>query len=210
MHYTMTKTEIKQNKLDMVEWLVSRPTWGESWRKYYTSKLITAARLTGGELVEVEKKHMETSFCFGYGMNGCDFENEQPDAMRAARDARNNFKFFLRENLEGIKEELKWLRSRLRNLRFFGEVPYLVVITTPNQTYIQDINRNSSYCNCHSEEQALRYAGEGAALRKLTEEDIRILIAAQKVRLEDIAKRCKTYWKRFGGSKLRTWSYLRD
>lgn len=209
-HYTMTKAEIKQNKLDMVEWLVSRPTWGESWRKYYTGKLLTAARLTGGELVEIEKCHIETRFCFGYGYNGADFDNESPDAHRAAASAREDFHFFLRENLEDVKRELKWLYTRRRELNMWGCRRCIVVVTTENQIFVQDIDEYSAYYGYRTEAEIKARCGENAIIRELTEQDINILIAAHKVRLADIAKRCKTYWKRYGGSKLHTWTYLRD
>ena len=206
----MTKTEIKQNKIDMVNWLVSRPTWGESWRKYYTGKLITAARLTGGELVEIEKCHLETRFCFGYGYNGADFDNESPAAHRAATNARDSFPFFLSENLEGVKRDLKWLYTRKRELNYFGVRKYLVVVTTENQIFVQDIDEWSCYYGYRSEAEIKARCGENTIIRELNEQDINILIAAYKVRLADIAKRCKTYWKRYGGSKLQTWTYLRD
>lgn len=210
MYYNMTKNEIKQNKLDMVEWLVSRPTEGERWRKYYNGNVLTAARLTGGELVKIEKLHMETSFCYGYGMNGCDFDNDHERAARCCDAVRDSFYWFLEENLRECKRSLKWLRSRLEYLSMFGDTPYLVVITNDRQTYVQDIDKFSHYLQYMSEENALKYSGENATLRKLTKRDIEILIAAYKVQLADIAKRCKTYWKRYGGSKLHTWTYLID
>lgn len=206
----MTKAEIKQNKLDMVNWLVSRPTWGEKWRKYYTGKLITAARLTGGELVEIEKLHMKKRFCFGYGQNGCDWDNDYERAARCRDAIRTNFYWFLEENLKGTKHTLKWLYNHRRELGMWGDRRYLVVITNDRQIYTQDIDKWSHYLPYMSEENALKYSGENATLRKLTKRDIEILIAAYKVQLADIAKRCKTYWKRYGGSKLHTWTYLID
>lgn len=209
MYYTMTKNQIKENKHDMVEWLVSRPTWGEKWRKYYNGKLITAARLTGGELVEIEKCHMETRFCFGYGYNGADFENEAPSAHRAATRARDSFPFFLSENLEEVKRVLKWLYTRRRELNMRGDRRYLVVVTTDTQIFATDVD----YWGCfgyRTEAEIKTRCGENTVIRKLNEQDIAILIAAYKVQLADIAKRCKTYWKRYGGSKLTTWTYLRD
>lgn len=209
MYYNMTNAEIKQNKLDMVNWLVSRPTWGESWRKYYNGSILTAARLTGGELVEIEKCHMETRFCFGYGYNGADFENESPAAHRAAARARDSFPFFLSENLEGVKRDLKWLYTRRRELNMWGDKRYLVVVTTVNQIFATDVD----YWGCfgyRTEAEIKARCGENTTIRELNEQDINILIAAHKVRLADIAKRCKTYWKRYGGSKLTTWTYLRD
>lgn len=133
MYYNMTKTEIKQNKIDLINWLVSRPTWGETWRKYYTVKLITAARLTGGELVEIEKCHMERRFCFGYGYNGADFDNDQDRAERCCDAIRDDFYWFLEENLKETKRKLKWLRSRLRYLSIFGDKP-----KNPVQSFIFD------------------------------------------------------------------------
>jgi hypothetical protein len=206
MYYNMTKAEIKQNKLDMVEWLVSRPTWGESWRKYYTGKLITAARLKGGELVEIEKKHMKKRFCFGYGYNGADFDNDQDRAERCSDAIRDNFFWFLEENLQECKRTLKWLYHMNPDCAW----KYPIVVTCDRQIFVQDIDKYSCYHGYRDESEVYSRCGADATIRRLTREDIAILIAAYKVQLADIAKRCKTYWKRYGGSKLHTWTYLRD
>lgn len=206
----MTTTEIRQNKADFIALQVSRPTWGESWRKYYEKKTLTAARLIYGELVEIEKKHMKTDFCFGYGMNGADFDDEAPDAWRAAKSCRDSFPFFLSENLEDTKKTLKWLRKGLRNINCECEWNYLVVVTTPVQTFVSEIDRYSCYWGYRSEEEIMQRCDNQAEIRRLSVGDIRLLIAAYKAQLADIAKRCKSYWKRYGGSKLNTWAYLRD
>lgn len=206
----MTNEQIKQNKADFIALQVSRPTWGEKWRKHYEKTTLTAARLICGELVEVEKKHMKKDFCFGYGYNGADFDNEAPDAHRAARDCRDSFPFFLSENLEDTKDMLKWLRKGLRNIICENEWNYLVAVTTPVQTFVSEVDRYSCYWGYRSEEEIMQRCGENTEIRRLTVGDIRLLIAAYKVQLADIAKRCKTYWKRYGGSKLNTWAYLRD
>lgn len=206
----MTPTEIRQNKADFITLQVSRPTWGESWRKYYEKKTLTAARLLAGELVEIEKKHMKTDFCFGYGHNGADFDDEAPDAWRAAKSCRDSFAFFLSENLEDTKRTLKELREGLRDLLGECEWRYFIVVDTMSHTFVTQIDKN--YCGlCYSSEAEIMQRFDGkASIRRMTVGDFRLLIAAYKAQLADIAKRCKTYWKRYGGSKLHTWTYLRD
>lgn len=207
---TMTPAQIKKNKADFIALQVSRPTWGEKHRKFYEKRTFTAARLLGGELVEIEKQHMKTDFGFGYGHNGADFDDEAPDAWRAAKSCRDSFAFFLSENLEDTKRTLKELRDGLRDLLGGCDWRYFVVVDTLSRSFVTQIDQN--YCGlCYSSEAEImrRFDGQ-ASIRKMTVGDFRLLIAAYKAQLADIAKRCKAYWKRYGGSKLNTWAYIRD
>ena len=206
----MTNEQIKQNKADFIALQVSRPTWGEKWRKHYEKTTLTAARLICGELVEVEKKHMKTDFCFGYGYNGADFDDEAPDAWRAAETCRDSFAFFLAENLEDTKRTLKELRAGLLDLLGGCDWRYFVVVDTLSHTFVTQIDQNYCGLSFGSEEEIMQRFDGNASIRRMTVGDFRLLIAAYKAQLADIAKRCKAYWKRYGGSKLNTWAYLRD
>lgn len=46
--------------------------------------------------------------------------------------------------------------------------------------------------------------------RELTAADLDILARGVRTQIADLTARCKTYWKRFGASKLNTWTYLVD
>jgi hypothetical protein len=43
-----------------------------------------------------------------------------------------------------------------------------------------------------------------------TEQDLEIIKKGVQAQLENLKKRCAAYWKRFGGSKLKTWTYWAD
>ena len=40
--------------------------------------------------------------------------------------------------------------------------------------------------------------------------DLELIIAALKRKAENVRKRCLSYWKKYGASKLNVWTYYRD
>ena len=47
-------------------------------------------------------------------------------------------------------------------------------------------------------------------IREATKEDLLLIIEVYKQQIENFKKRLNTYLKRYGLSKLRTWTYLVD
>lgn len=151
-----------------------------------------------GGLVTFDKPKIETNFCFGYHDSMTDTESYD-----AANDACENFgeKQFLKENLADMQEVL--------NL-FEGKKKYSCQST--KHLYF---SRKYSGSNIYSivfldeydaKDKAWRFDG----LTKASDENFQKCYAAQKQEYEKFEKRLKSYLKRYGTEKLRTWTYWAD
>lgn len=78
----------------------------ENSRKYVkwlkNTYLDSLTELTSGEIVEIEKPKIKTSFCFGYGFCGVSSQEQMNEASDLAERARKSEKFFISENLKQI------------------------------------------------------------------------------------------------------------
>ena len=199
----MTKEQIKQNKAAYIAQKMKKED--ESWRKYYTQRVLTAARLTQGELIRIDKLYLETRFCFGHGQNGISTEEEERRANEAAHAITESERWFTAENTAPAEESIKALQACQ-----FDSCKYRIVVTVDGESHLDWVDvYGCGFANMEKAQEHYNRFGK-ATVRRLLDEDIPALVAAYKVQLEDIKKRCKTYWKRYGGSKLHTWSYLVD
>lgn len=188
----MSKAELKDGK---AAWLALSENWESA--DYQKRKCLTSLVLTGGERVLIEKPSMKTSFCFGYGQNGISTEEDFQDAA-AARDSMNQFSAFLAANLRGLKEELQELLDGKLVSYCCQKYTKVVYVRTWRDERRYEVTWRSEYQTPFAEE------------RLLTPVDLHILARGKQAQIADLEKRCKTYWKRFGASKLHTWTYLVD
>lgn len=193
----MSAAEIKSSKAELVE-LLRKNGVRESTVKYYESETLCAVRLTGGELIRIEKPRIKTDFCFGYGQNGVSTEEDYRDAESARQQSRT-FDYFLAENLEGLKKDLKALEEgKLKVWEFGTEYTRSVIV---RETYTPGLAETDWRPD---------YSEKRPTERNLTLADLRILARGKRAQIANLEKRCRAYWKRFGSSKLHTWTYLED
>ena len=161
----------------------------------------------GGELYGIEKPSIKTSFCFGHGYCGITTEEEEDKADAMARKARESREYFIKENLEQVNEWIKQLKEILEQMQLDwaeGSHP-LYMIETGAHYYSQ------------SEDCRLRYYSivntfDGVSRGKICNDTelLEKLIAGYEQVKEDFIKRLNTYLKRYGLSKVESWSYLSD
>lgn len=165
----------------------------ETNRKYLTwlrkSYLDSLIRLSNGKIVEIEKPKMQTNFCFGYGW--VDPNGEEEDAAdKMAEYAKKSQEYFIKKNLEQVDK----LIERANNAGYKG---YLW--SSGNLIY------SVSFMDEYRRMTAFNGKGE-----ELTEEDKTTYINALKDCKARFEKRLQSYLKRYGMSKIRTWSYVID
>lgn len=164
-------------------------------REYLMGDIFDVAILSNGYMVEVEKHSIETSFCFGYGMNGVSFGNDDEDAERARQHAATHESYFIKKNMEKVEQYIKWVEDcediRLR-VKYYN---------SPENSVVRDLE----FLDDH------HYANQrDTHLPKLTEEDRAVVLEVLNAEKANFEKRLQTYLKRYGLSKLNTWTYLRD
>ena len=182
----LNKKEIKTKKDELKQKYINEvisTVFKENMRKYFNNTISQIVELKNGSLVCFDKPKIETRFCFGYNeLDHEDYENTQ--------NACSNFteSGFLNENLKELYHNLKLLKNE--NIYIIRQYPSY---NTLCKDWINEKTLNDYYSNVES--------------IKLDEDDIKILIEAQKEEIEKFKKRLNVYLKKYGTSKLRTWTY---
>jgi len=161
----------------------------ERWRKYYEDYIGGLVKLEDGRIVCIRKPRIETNFCFGE--SGYDSE----EANNSVTKALSSEDYFRAENLKALDAVIAFL-SRDRN----GEIAYNSFAAVENEE-----PGVAHYVTYH---RSVYSAGKEPA--EVSEEDReRILEGYQRVRAA-FEKRLNAYLKRYGLSKVRSWTYWRD
>lgn len=168
----------------------------ENSRKYVkwlkNTYLDSLTELTTGEIVEIEKPKIKTSFCFGYGFCGVSSQEQINEASDLAERARKSEKFFISENLKQIDVQIKEAEDETRN------------------GYLFETGLDGFYTvGFMSEYKHSMYCGDKPH-KVISADDRAGYIVALKKCKERFEKRLQTYLKRYGLSKIESWSYLRD
>ena len=161
-------------------------------------KISSIRKLSNGGLITWEKPQINTSFCFGY-MG----QSDEGDAQQMAQNAKKNEDYFLSENLGIFDVTIKKIKSTLKE-------------NNENKLYIyKEYPRDSvnlwgftvlSFSEFIYQNERKIYND----IQEASDEDIRTILAAEKEERKKFEKRLKTYLKRYGLSKVKTWSYWQD
>lgn len=169
-------------------------------------------KLAEGRLVPIAREGLEKSFCFGYGWNGVDDDDSSEKAHEAAEKARTDGEYFANENL-----------ARLRDMIARLNLPYGERL--PEDCSTKFCWLENSYANKnHWSVRVLRVAHDSPScldwheerlykegkLIPLSDDDRARLLTGYRMALEQREKRVKSYLKKYGTSKLKVWTYLRD
>jgi hypothetical protein len=140
-----------------------------------------------------EKPTIRTRFCFGYGQNGISTDEEFEDAVEARRNASTK-EYFFAENLAIFDDLENMLNDDTTKLYSVGQYDGTV---------------NLSGVKSDEEE---RIFGKifGVIKSELTPVDRLMLKRELENQKKMFIKRLETYWKRYGASKFKTWTYLVD
>jgi hypothetical protein len=150
-------------------------------------------KLEDGGYYCFEKHSINTHFCFGYGQNGISTEEDYNDALAAKKNASEK-DYFFQENLS-IFDDLENL------IKYDGKV-YSINRYSDN---------NANLRNLTSDEEEKKWGKiHGTIVSELTPIDRLNLKIELKIQKEKFNKRLETYWKKYGSSKLKTWTYLVD
>lgn len=186
---------------------IYRQLWRDDTKQYeYMRKNIsTAVKLSNGMIVRFEKPRIKTSFCFGYSDFGQGYTEEEANEMCKVAHTKEAF---FRENLSDLNLDISTLEKLVENGNHAGGVAYVVnchanndrivaVYTTPYYgEFLQWRAKTPGYRDLLSEE--------------FTREDLRNILEALRSERGKFAKRLEAYWKRYGDSKFRAWSFWAD
>lgn len=172
---------------EYLERMALRGLSGEKWEKYFREKVAWLVKLSDGTLFEIEKPSIETHFCFGE--RGYDYD----DAVHAACEARTNEDLFRIRNLRAINDKI----AELENGPDPGCKMWVNVVYGVSADYVNHGDEwHMELVNCKTHE--------------LTKEDRDAIRAGYEIVKEAFEKRINTYLKRYGLSKVRSWTYWVD
>lgn len=158
---------------------------GPKWEKYLRSKVAWLLKLADGTIHAIEKPSIETHFCFGE--SGYDFDEKVAEAA----EARTNADLFRIRNLRDLDE-------KIRTLKDGPDDGYYVWLTVWNGV--------SDYLNIGRwwQKEAVDNPVE------ISEEDRKRLLEGYEIVRDGFAKRIDAYLKRYGLSKVHSWTYWVD
>ena len=214
---TTTATQKPQNKPQKLDKALVRELYeaqysSEKTLAYHVDDVAAVAVLPAGDVVTVNKRRIETSFCFGE--SGYDMD----DAIEAAEHARTSEAYFKRENMEHYTKQIADYEAILN-----GESTWHVLII--NEFWNQKpgcVLRKPYFCrlgdvveacggSCYVEELPGReLTVNGYNGRIATAEEIRLILDATKAAAAAHEKKVDAYLKRYSTSKVHAWTYWRD
>lgn len=148
--------------------------------------------LSDEKIIPLDKPRISTDFCFGYGMYLRSSEEESDHANKLAAKILNDEKFFINENLKELEKYLKILKSSrpIYIVKKYSESDLIYGWTNGIREGEENrLGKDIYICNVINQ-------------KKLIE-------GYEKV-ITDFKKRLNTYIKKFGLTKVNSWSYLRD
>ena len=159
-------------------------------RDYCIKEVSNELKLTSmnGFIVFI-KQRINTSFCFGY--YDYDASTVEP-TVNAAKEMSSNVEEFIRKNLAKFDDELKLYTSNEKLYlcpRRYDCCSNIYNITTDDECYL-----NNQY----------------EKLVEINKEDRQNLIEKTKEEKAKFVKRLNAYLKRFGLSKVHSWTYIID
>lgn len=168
---------------------------GSDMHKYCVNKASDAVVLESGMIFIFEKPSIEKDFCFGYRLSSVDTQ-EYDEANEMAYSVQNDggayFKAYNLRSFERFEDELNEVAECPEN--YFVQASYSGEVKVCS--HFQDACRYRYDFGKLPENTALLTAADVENLKKVN--------ASEKAKFE---KRLNTYLKKYGTSKLRSWSY---
>lgn len=180
---------------------------------FCVNKVAAVAVLPSGEIITVDKQSIEKDFCFGE--SGYDYD----EAQNAAAHARKSESYFKAQNMKHFNEWLKDLdeaRTMSGNYALvIGSKQYTGQTEDCKLAFVEFVRLpdliDACGGSCYLEElPGKMLTVRGCERRVATPEEIDLITDAYKQARAAHEKKVDAYLKRYGTSKVNTWTYWRD
>ena len=192
----MMKKELKERYKELV---------GAHWNgdqkmvNYLMKDYCVLFEIDGG-IAHIDKPSIKTRFCFGYHLNryvSKDFD----DARDMANYAAKSVEYFKKENLKDLEYWIGLLKECKE-----GHTTRVACVGNHYSTKSEGLKRLVFLSSWELEEPTC----QNKEVRRLTEEEIDTALEAYEKAKVLFEKRLNTYLKRYGLSKVDTWTYWAD
>lgn len=158
--------------------------------------------LEDGNYCTIDKPTIETRFCYGFGYCGVSTEEEDKQARDMAHHAATSQEYFIRKNLEGLDRQIEQINDK--TLYGYTYIGY-------NKMNEDSHYRSYSMVDLHDTPEYAPYRWNNLRnLNVLTDKEREAIAAGLEEVRAAFVKRLNTYLKRYGMSKVHTWTYLVD
>jgi len=183
----------------------------KSMLDYCRKEFSGAVRLQNGGILYFEKPSIKTEFCFGYST--CGQGAEYDEANNAARSARTEG-YFLHANLDEMDERIRALELNCCypegewNGTYDNLTWYIQRKSYCSQKEELNLFEFRAWREYDVENEPWRYTP--GSYEKMSDADRMTILGGMKREREKFEKRLRAYLKRYGTTKLRTWTYWLD
>lgn len=191
--------------------------WAKVWKDdksmldYERKRFSGAVRLQNGGILFFEKPSMKTEFCFGYSSCG---QGQSYDEAREEERLAGTEDYFLHANLDDMDGGIKALECNCRfpdneyHSRYYGKTWYIQRLSYDNQKEPLNLWTFRAWREYDVDTEPWRYTP--GTYEKMTDTDRHTILGGLRRERGKFEKRLRTYLKRYGTSKLRTWTYWMD
>lgn len=189
-----------ENLREKVLEIVNRKgNYTDSMIKYFNSKFFNAIELKDG-IIDFDKPSIEKHYCYSYDEHQ---SGSYEFASQCCKSVRNNFDAFLRINLKDIDRRINTFEEKIEE----GNSDYEKVWIIDRHWDAQEKEKMLKNWTIENDDEIkARFDGK-CSYRVAEVEELEKILKVYKEMREYMIKKCKTYWKRYGGTKLRTWTY---
>lgn len=185
----------------------------EKWAKFLNANYSDVIEIDG-KFFPIEKEQIKKIFCFGVGLNARATQEEIEHGIDMEQKAQNDINYFVSENLKGINQKInklkyflideweekqKYIDTNKMRYHLHFEKCYLANKSICNDASVTFLMLDDDKLPCYK-----------SVKREATKSEIQKVIDALENEKEQFKKRLQTYLKRYGLSKVRTWSYIVD
>lgn len=181
--------------------IINTEVWphSKSMQDYAAKTAAYIVELENGDITDIDKPRIETRFCFGAGYCGMSTKEEWNEAAAMADHARTSQEYFISENLKELDYYISQL-SDYANIKAYKRVKYNGSPADSKLKAIDLCRYWESPRTGHNEESPA----------ELTIAEREAIIAGYQEVKKAFIKRLNTYLKRYGLSKIDSWTYLVD
>lgn len=166
--------------------------------KYYHERISNECVLECGKIVTFDKPRIQTSFCFGYSHDSTGEDLQR--ALDASEQAKADIEHFMERNMKALTEYRDMLTE---NRDLFWHDDY-------HDRNIVSIYEFRQMCRWYPGIYQLPEFEVILDEYRITPEDRKNLLAVVNEEIAKFEKRLKSYLKRYGLSKISSWTYWRD
>lgn len=167
--------------------------WDAHMVDYLMKNFSYLIEFENGEIMEIDKPSIDKDFCFGYGYCGVSTEEDYQGAAAMARTARTSTDYFIAKNMESLNRWIEDLQDDSYDI--YTRAHYI---------------SQSPDCHLVALDFLKPWDKVPEGHRKLTKEEIQMIIAGYAEVKKTFTKRLNTYLKRYGLTKVHSWTYLSD